>query len=262
MTASPVALGMGMARGEHGLLPIPGPAVLALLEEVQAPVYSGGVTAELCTPTGAALLAATASDWGDLPLLRVTAVGSGAGQRDLDELPNILRLVVGTPVAAGTRTQPGDELVLAANVDDLDPRLWPSVLSRLIDAGADDAWLTPIVMKKGRPAHTVTALCSLATAEDVRRVLYAETSTIGVRESMVAKRALARAMCTVSVDGAEIGVKVAAHDGVIVNVSPEYDDVVTAAAALSRPVKAVLTAAIAAAHAAGFAVGAPEPPKT
>jgi uncharacterized protein (DUF111 family) len=138
-------------------------------------------------------------------------------------------------------------LVIEANVDDLDPRLWPAVLTRLLDAGADDAWLTPIVMKKGRPAHTLSVLSSPAGLDAVRRVVFTESSTIGVREHRVAKTALDRELRTVVVDGCEIAVKVARLDGVVVNVAPEYDDVAAAAARLGRPVKTVLAAAVAAA---------------
>jgi hypothetical protein len=250
-----------MTRGEHGLLPVPGPAVLALLEEVGAPVYSGGVAAELCTPTGAALLAATVTEWGPLPALRIESVGNGAGSRDLDELPNVLRLVVGTAIEAGTDATVGQAgeaaMVIEANVDDLDPRIWPSVLSQLLDAGADDAWLTPIVMKKGRPAHTLSVLCSEQAAEALRRIIFTETSTIGLRERSVGKRALERATTTVHVDGVPIRVKTAILNGRVVNAIPEYDDVAAAAAHLGRPVKAILAAATAAAHDAGLAAGAP-----
>jgi uncharacterized protein (TIGR00299 family) protein len=261
LVASPVAVGYGMARSEHGLLPIPGPAVLALFSEVDAPVYSGGVTAELCTPTGAAILASTVSEWGPLPAMRISAIGTGAGSRDLDELPNVLRLVVGTAVDVADAVASGGSteraLVMEANVDDLDPRVWPAVLTRLLDCGADDAWLTPIVMKKGRPAHTLSVLCAEAVAEVVRRTVFTETSTIGLRERWVDKRALHRAMEVVRVEGQEIRVKTAVLDGMVVNAAPEYDDVVAAAAELGRPVKAVLAAATSAAHVAGFTPGAP-----
>ena len=256
MTSSAVAVGHGMTRGEHGLLPIPTPAVLSLFQDANAPIYSGGVPVELCTPTGAAIISATATDWADMPAMRVSAVGVGAGQRDLDEMPNVLRLVVGT-AAADVPTESHDSVVVEANVDDLDPRVWPAVLSRLLDAGADDAWLTPIVMKKGRPAQTLSVLCRRAVLDDVRRVMFVETSTIGVRENAVTKRALDRVSRTVSVDGVEIAVKAALLDGVVVNVAPEYDDVARAAAELGRSVKSVLAAAVAAAHAAGIAPGLP-----
>lgn len=244
--ASPVALGNGMVRGEHGLLPVPGPAVLALLSEAEAPVYSGDVPHEMCTPTGAALLAATVSRWGGLPPMRVTASGYGAGGRDLQEVPNALRVVLGEPVAVAA--QPGSALLLEANVDDLDPRVWPSVLARLLEAGASDAWLTPILMKKGRPAHTLSVLTGLEHADAVRRVVFRESSTIGMREHQVGKHALVRETRTVTVDGVAIRVKVSSLDGEPVNISPEFDDVAAAAARLGRPVKAVLAAATAAAH--------------
>jgi uncharacterized protein (TIGR00299 family) protein len=246
VSASPVATGMGMTRGEHGLIPVPTPAVLELLKG--APVYSGGVPFELCTPTGAALLAGTVSAWGDMPEMTVTAVGSGAGDRDLDEVPNILRLVVGD---AAERRGAGDVgVVLEANVDDLDPRLWPGVIQALLDNGASDAWLTPIHMKKGRPAVTVSVLTPPAYADALRRVLFRETSTIGLREREVAKRSLDRSVETVTLaDGSPIRVKVARLDGEVVNAVPEFDDVATVAAKQDRPVKAVLTEATAAAAA-------------
>ncbi len=247
-SASPVALGSGMVRGEHGMLPVPGPAVLALLSEADAPVYSGDVPYEMCTPTGAALLAATVQSWGGLPLMTVTTSGLGAGTRDLDEVPNVLRVVIGEPADAMRLAAPDESLVVSANVDDLDPRLWPEVLGRLLDAGADDAWLVPIAMKTGRPAHTLCVLTDDEHADDVRRIVFTESSTIGLREHRVAKHALARERRTVDVDGVEVRVKVALLNGEVVNASPEFDDVAAAAAKLGRPVKAVLAAASAAAH--------------
>jgi uncharacterized protein (TIGR00299 family) protein len=249
ITSSPVTLGYGSARGEHGVLPVPGPAVLALLSSAQAPVESGPAPYEMCTPTGAALLAATVSGWGALPPMRVTTVGTGAGGRDPAEVANILRLVIGETADAPAAT----ELVIETNVDDLDPRLWPAVLTRLLEAGAADAWLTPILMKKGRPAHTLSVLVSEAAADAVRQVIFTETSTLGVRESPYGKRALTREFATVFVDGVAVQVKIGRLDGVVVNAQPEYEDVVAAAGRLGRPVKAVLAAANAAAHDAGLA---------
>jgi uncharacterized protein (TIGR00299 family) protein len=246
--ASPVATGMGMTRGEHGLIPVPTPAVLELLRG--APVYSGGVPFELCTPTGAALLAGSVNGWGEMPPLVVTAVGAGAGDRDLDEVPNILRLVVGDAVASRTAGDAG--VVLEANVDDLDPRLWPGVVGALLDAGASDAWLTPIQMKKGRPAVTVSVLAPPAYANALRRVLFRETSTIGLREREVVKRSLDRTVETVTLsDGSPVRVKVARLDGEVVTAVPEFDDVATVAAKQQRPVKMVLAEAAALAAALG-----------
>lgn len=244
--ASSVTTGIGLTRGRHGVIPVPAPAVLELLKG--APMQTGGVPFELCTPTGAAILAATVTGWGGMPPLVVERVGVGAGGRDLDELPNVLRLVVG--VAADTpHSTPA--LVLEANVDDLDPRLWPTVIGELMAGGANDAWLTPIQMKKGRPALTVSVLCEESAAAAMRDLLFRHTSTIGLREYAVSKRALDRESVSVTVDGAVISVKIARLHGAVVNAVPEFDDVVAAAAALGRPVKAVL------AEAAALAAGLP-----
>ncbi|MGB9378080.1 MAG: nickel pincer cofactor biosynthesis protein LarC, partial [Mycobacteriales bacterium] len=245
LRASQVSLGSGVARGEHGVIPIPAPAVLELLSEVDAPVWAGPAPYEMCTPTGAALLASHVSAWGTMPPMTVRRVGTGAGRRDLDEVPNAVRLVLGEPVGNDTT---GSAVVLEANIDDLDPRLWPAVLARLLDSGASDAWLTPILMKKGRPAHTLHVLCATADVPAVQSVVFAETSTIGLRQLTVGKYALDRTTATVDVDGHSIRVKLARVDGAVVNVSVEYDDVVAAAAALGRPVKLVLASATAAAQ--------------
>ncbi|MDP9399068.1 MAG: nickel pincer cofactor biosynthesis protein LarC [Actinomycetota bacterium] len=251
VAAGPVALGSGVVRGAHGLVPVPGPAVLALLTEAGAIVHSGEAPYELCTPTGAALLASVVQRWGGLPPVRITATGTGAGSRDLEELPNVLRVVLGEP--AVPEDEPGGtDVLLATNVDDLDPRLWPPVLARLLSAGAADAWLTPVLMKKGRPAHTLSVLTPAAALPAVRRIVFTETSAIGVREHPVTKQALDRDIRSVTVDGCPVRVKLARLDGKIVNLQPEYDDVAAAAAVLRRPAKAVLAAALAAAAQAGW----------
>jgi hypothetical protein len=136
-------------------------------------------------------------------------------------------------------------VVLETNVDDLDPRLWPPVLEALFRAGASDAWLTPITMKKGRPAHTLHVLCPPERTADVRRTLFTETTTIGLREYRVDKHTLRRSMSTVDVDGETVRVKIAYSGGAVVNRSVEYEDVVAAAAALGLPAKTVLARATA-----------------
>jgi uncharacterized protein (TIGR00299 family) protein len=249
VVVSPVAVGSGSVRGAHGMLPVPPPAVAQLLLGV--PSYAGpdGAPAmELCTPTGAALLTTLATGWGPQPSMVTSEVGVGAGGRDPEGHANMLRLLVGSPVrtdeGAGGRAE--DLLVLETNVDDLDPRVWPEVISAVLAAGALDAWLTPILMKKGRPAHTFRALVSPVAAARVRDVVFRETSTIGIRTSPVERHALPRETATVRVGGLDVPVKVARLDGVVVNAQPEYDDVVRVAAALDRPVVEVLAEATAA----------------
>ncbi len=240
--ASAVTLGSGSARGAHGVVPIPGPAVLELLAGV--PVVAGPVPSEMCTPTGAALLAARVDAWGPLPPVVVARVGTGAGGRDPAALPNVVRLVLGEP---GEPT-PAGPVVLESNVDDLDPRLWPGVLDALFAAGASDAWLTPILMKKGRPAHTLSALCRPEVVPAVQAAVFATTSTIGLRIVPVRKTALERVTAAVDVLDGRVGVKVAVHQGRVVNVSVEYEDVAALARSTGLPVKEVLRAATAAAE--------------
>jgi uncharacterized protein (TIGR00299 family) protein len=247
VVVSPVALGGGTVASEHGRLPVPAPAVVELLRGV--PSYGGPVPLELCTPTGAALLTALADEWGPQPAMTVAEVGIGAGGRDPDGHANVLRLLVGRPAttAAAGVDAPAGAVLLETNVDDLDPRVWPLVLAALLEAGASDAWLTPILMKKGRPANTLSVLVGVAHAEVVRREVYRQTSTIGLREQAVGKHELAREMTAVALEGHRVAVKVARLDGEVVNVQPEFDDVATAARALGRPVKAVMAQSVAAA---------------
>jgi pyridinium-3,5-bisthiocarboxylic acid mononucleotide nickel chelatase len=236
----PVAVGSGRVSATHGSLSVPAPAVVKLLGGVRT--YAGLSPVEMCTPTGAALLRHWVTCWGPQPLMRVQRVGVGAGSRDLPQQPNVLRIFVGPGDPEGSTTA----TVLEANVDDLDPRVWPSVLEALLSAGASDAWLTPILMKKGRPAYTLSVLCRPDSAHEVREAVFAHTSSIGLRELSVGKRALERDITAVHVEGQRVRVKVARADGRVVNVQPEYDDVAAAATALGRPVKAVLAQAAAA----------------
>jgi uncharacterized protein (DUF111 family) len=136
-------------------------------------------------------------------------------------------------------------LLLECNVDDLDPRVWPAVIAALLEAGASDAWLTPILMKKGRPAHTLSTLVDAERAAAVRTAIFRQTTTIGLREQPLTKHALDREIVVVEIDGRQVDVKLARHEGVVVNAQPEYDHVVEAAAALGRPVNDVLTEAAA-----------------
>ena len=235
--------GGGQVRGQHGGVPVPGPAVLHLLSEAEAPVVGGTAPYEMTTPTGAALLASLADEFGLLPPMRIQQTGVGAGGRDPVEVPNLVRVVIGESIE-----QPTTEIVYETNVDDLDPRIWPQVLSRLMEAGAADAWLTPILMKKGRPAHTLSVLVGSANAEEVRSVILSETSAIGLREFGIRKHAADREFASVEVDGRLIHVKIARYGGQVVNVQPEYEDVAAAAAALKKPVKTILAKAIAAGH--------------
>ncbi|HEX6888698.1 MAG TPA: nickel pincer cofactor biosynthesis protein LarC [Candidatus Nanopelagicales bacterium] len=258
LAAGPIALGSGTVRTAHGELPVPVPAVLELVTGWR--VHAGGM-GELATPTGVALLTTLAVACEELPAMTVTGVGVGAGSRDTPGHPNVVRVVLGTraePAAAGaTGTQ--DAVLIEANVDDLDPRVWPSVLAGLLEAGAADAWLTPIVMKKGRPAHTLAVLGPAAASTELRHAIFTLVPTLGVRETTVAKHALERCWRPVEVAGHVVGIKLGVRDGHITSATPEFEEVAAAAAATGRPVREVLARAIAAAEAAGWSSGAPAP---
>ncbi|HEX6678916.1 MAG TPA: nickel pincer cofactor biosynthesis protein LarC [Actinomycetes bacterium] len=252
--ASPVATGGGRTRGAHGPLPVPAPAVLELLRG--APLHGGGVPVELTTPTGAAILAASVATFAELPPLRVARVGYGAGARQLDELPNLLRVILGERLRDGGGAGDGG-LVLEANLDDMLPELVPWVMERLFAAGAADVWLTPVQMKKGRPGITLSALCPPGSDGAVRAVLWRETSTLGVRGVPVRKWMLERRTVEVALLGAKVRVKLGLEGGSVVNVAPEFADCARLADQSGRPLKEVMARAQAAALAELDARSAP-----
>jgi uncharacterized protein (TIGR00299 family) protein len=254
VSAGEVALGSGRVRTAHGELPVPAPAVAELSRGWR--VRAGG-PGELATPTGLAVIRALAARCEDLPSMELESVGVGAGGRDTPGRPNVVRVLVGSVRAGDTGAE--SAVVLEANVDDLDPRLWPGVLAGLIRAGASDAWLVPIVMKKGRPAHTLTVLSPPELVETLRTQIFRDTSTLGVREAPRRKVALDRAFVDVGLDGATVAVKVGHADGVIVQVMPEFEDVAAVARRQGRPERLVLLEAANAAAAAGLTIGAPFP---
>ena len=256
VTAGDVAVGSGRIGAAHGDLPVPVPAVLELARGWR--VRAGGA-GELATPTGMALLTVLAAECTDLPAMSIDRIGTGAGQRDTGGTANVVRVVLGTARPPAGSELEESLLVLDANIDDLDPRLWPDALAQLLRAGAADAWLTPIVMKKGRPAHTLSALCRPELAAAVRDTMFAHTTTIGVRQSSRHRFALARVSGTVTVAGRPVSVKIAHRQEVIVRATPEYEDVAAAAAATGLPVGDLLQQTIAAVTAAGWIPGRPVP---
>lgn len=244
--ASPIPTGLGMTRSEHGAMPIPAPAVTELLRG--APLYSRGVPFELVTPTGAAMLAALCEGYGEIPLMKLEAVGYGAGTHELD-FPNVLRVLIGAQEAplsvAGSFGLATSETLLETNIDDLNPELYEHVLERLLDAGAQDAWLTPIVMKKSRPAVKVSVLCSPSQSDALQRVLFRETGTLGVRTTPVGKRSLERDTLKVETPLGTVAVKIGLLDGVPVTVAPEFEDCARLAREGGVPAKDIYEEAVA-----------------
>ena len=235
--ASPVATGTGMVRSAHGVLPNPAPAVVELLRG--APTYGRDIAYELTTPTGAAILAANAVSYGPLPAMTIEATGFGAGGRDLDDLPNMTQVVLGTPHADQPPGQP--VALLEVNVDDATGETLAHTVAALLESGAHDAWVTPIVMKKGRPAHTVSALADVALADQVSKVLVAETGSLGVRGQTLERWPAARSAHEVEVAGVPVRVKVSAG-----RVKVEHDDAARAARRAGLPLREVVSLAEAA----------------
>jgi len=235
VTASPVAVGSGRIGSVHGDLPVPPPAVLELARGWR--VLAGG-EGELATPTGMALIRALADECGSIGPMEITAVGVGAGGRDVPGRANVVRVALGIPIADVPTTD--SMWVLETNIDDLDPRVWPTVLAALLEAGAADAWLVPIVMKKGRPAHTVHVLCDPSSAPLIGALLLRETGSLGLRGMELRRWPQQRSERKVVIDGHTINTKVA-----LGRVKVEYDDAAAAAAALGRPLRDVLAEAAA-----------------
>ena len=256
ISASAVAVGSGRIPGAHGDLGVPVPAVVELGTGWK--IFAGG-SGELTTPTGMALLSALAERCEDLPPLTLQTSGAGAGSRDTPGRANVTRVLVGQRAAEPDADLSDTDVLIEANVDDLDPRLWPGVLTSLIRAGAADAWLVPIIMKKGRPAHTVSVLARADQAAALRLMLLALTSTIGVRETTVSKMALPRGWVNVTVADRDLSIKIAHHRGSIWQVTPEFDDLERASIELGVSPLALLEQTMAVAAVAGLVTGAPVP---
>ncbi len=240
--ASPLPLGSGLVRSQHGVIPVPAPATVELLRDF--PVRIGDGQGELVTPTGAAIIAALARPGVPLPPLRVEAVGYGAGTRTQPDRPNLLRLMLGQTTAPAQH----DELLeIAASIDDANPELFAHVLEAVLEAGARDAWLVGAQMKKQRPGVVLHALVEAAARDAVSTVILRETTAIGLRFHAVQRLTLPRQQISVETPYGPVLVKLAqAPDGTL-NIAPEHDDCRRVATQRRVPLKSVYQAAIAAA---------------
>lgn len=237
VTYSPIAVGHGTVATAHGTLPNPVPAVSTMLAQAGAQVTGIDTTMELATPTGVALVTVLGEACGPLPPMTVAATGFGAGTSDPPGRPNVVQAVIGD--IATVAASPGRPARLVeANVDDVTGEVLAHAVGELLRAGAYDSWATPIVMKKGRPAHTVHALCDDAVFDAVCAVLVAETGTLGIRATAVERWPQQRHESTVDVDGQTIRVKITAD-----RVKVEHDDAAAAAHVLGRPLREVLARA-------------------
>ncbi len=243
---SPLHVGSGTVTCAHGVLPVPAPATAELVKG--GPIYSTGVEGELLTPTGAAILTTMASEFGPMPSMTVERIGYGAGASDR-AIPNLLRLFIGeTPDPAGD-WETDRMAVVETGVDDMDPRVYDMVFRKLLDMGAADVFLTPVQMKKNRPGVLLTVLCPPELVERTADLLMRETTTIGVRWRVDNRIKASRSILVVDTEYGPVRVKAAMRGSELVNIMPEYEDCKTIARKRNAPLKAVLEAARAAAHA-------------
>lgn len=237
---SSLPLARGMIKTMHGLIPLPAPATLALLKD--APVrYIDSVEAELVTPTGAAILTTVVDEWGNFPPMYLKVIGTGAGRRKLP-FPNVVRVLIGE-VQAAYQDWITERLVwLETNIDDVNPQVYEHVMDLLFTAGALDVTLTPIQMKKNRPAVMLSVLCRPEMADQLQTILFSETITLGVRRILCERVCLPRKIVTVETPYGSIPMKVAQLDG-IQRATPEYDDCRRAAETHGAPLLQVMAAA-------------------
>jgi uncharacterized protein (TIGR00299 family) protein len=261
---SPLNVGGGSVACAHGTFPVPAPATVELLKG--APVYSNGIQKELVTPTGAAIAATLAKRFEPFPQMKIEKSGYGAGTRDLAGQPNVLRLVVGETIAStmadegaelalsdrpqeGSRTGPTQltaetVAVLEANLDDLSPQVFGYVMEKLLEAGALDVFGTPVQMKKNRPGTLLTVLAKPEHADDLEKIIFAETTTLGVRRREERRHVLAREWRTVNTRFGDVRIKVASMNGAISSYAPEYEDCRRIAAEHRVPLKQVMQEAV------------------
>lgn len=246
---SPLDVGGGTVDTAHGRLPVPAPATARLL--MGAPVYSSGVAAELVTPTGAAMVATLAASYGPMPAMTLAADGYGAGSREIEGRPNVLRLLIGEDGATADTVT-----ILEANLDDMSPQIAGYVAGKAFEMGALDCFFTAVQMKKGRPGVLITVLAKPSDAERLTRLLFEETSTLGVRSHVATRQTLERRHKTVETRWGAVRIKVGASKGQELQFAPEYEDCLKLAEAYSVPLKQVLQEASAAYLASPYSAAA------
>ena len=239
IVCSPLNVGGGTVKCAHGTFPVPAPATVELLKD--APVYSSGVQAELVTPTGAAIVKTLAHRFGAFPQMKIERSGYGAGSSDLNRHANVVRLVIGDAVSTlAAHTTSETISILEANVDDLNPQVFGYVMDRLLEEGALDVFGMPVQMKKNRPGTLLTVLCKPEDADRLAQLIFAETTTLGVRRREEARQTLARRWENVRTQWGEVRIKIASMNGTVTNYAPEYEDCRRLAAEHRVPLKTVM----------------------
>lgn len=239
--SSPIPLGSGTVKCAHGTIPVPAPATAELLRGFQT--TPGLLAHEMTTPTGAAILTALAENIGPMPEMDIQRIGYGAGSRDFEQLPNLLRIFVGAPSQQST----SDTVVeIAANIDDCSSEILAATMESLLAAGCLDAWTVPVTMKKSRPAWQLSVLCHPADVEAAEQILFSETTTFGIRRHLCQRTKLQREFKTVETAYGAIRVKLGRKGNEVYTISPEFADCQSAAQTHHVPVRQVLDEARAA----------------
>jgi uncharacterized protein (TIGR00299 family) protein len=252
---SPLNVGGGTVKCAHGTLPVPAPATLKLLSD--APVYSSGPQVELVTPTGAAIVKTLSSRFAPFPAMKIEKAGYGAGTREFRDHPNLLRITIGetelkdsaaaSPVASPTsndKIAAGTIIVLEANLDDLSPQVLAYAMERLQAEGALDVFSVPVQMKKSRPGALLTVLARMEDANRLTKLIFAETTTLGVRRREEQRQTLSRRWETVDTTWGPVRIKIANMNGTVSNYAPEYEDCRTLAELKHVPLRTVMQEAI------------------
>jgi len=241
--ASTLPLGSGVVSSRHGTIPVPAPATIEILKGFPVRIDDG--EGELVTPTGAAIIAALATPGKTPPPMSVEKIGYGAGARELQDRPNVLRLILGTDHVA---FETDDMVVLETNIDDTNPEFYEYVMEQLFAAGARDVWLTPVQMKKNRPATLLRAIAEPGSRDTLAAIILRETSAIGIRYFPVQRIVLPREAVEVTTEFGRISVKISRSPDGSVNIAPEYEACRQVAAERKVPLKSVYQAAVAAAR--------------
>jgi uncharacterized protein (TIGR00299 family) protein len=233
--SSPLNLGSGVVKFSHGTFPVPAPATAELIKGI--PAYSSGTMAELTTPTGAAIATTLAEGFGPMPVMTAAMTGYGAGGRDIPDTPNMLRVFIGDS-GGGYGSDTVD--VIETNIDDMDPRICGHVMERLLEAGALDVWLTPIIMKKSRPAYTLSVIADAPKTHALTGIIMSETTTFGIRVMRADRQILSRKFLEVKTRSGTVRVKLGLCGGKVLKAVPEYEDARALAIKTGRPLGDIL----------------------
>ena len=227
--SSPLNLGSGTIKTEHGILPVPAPAAAELLKNV--PVYSSDINFELTTPTGAVLISTLADSFGPMPDMQISKIGVGAGNKDFKKQPNVLRVFIGKSEEnkmqdSRCKIQDAEHkaTVIETNIDDMNPQVYEYVMEKLFKSGALDVFLTQVIMKKGRPGIKLTVLCGEDKRDELIKLILSETTSIGVRFHEVRRKTLRRTIESQNTKFGKIDIKVSRLGNDIVKITPEYED--------------------------------------